>query len=194
MSEVAQATGQLVSVAIGDRSGIRKRPVESGQLRSGHGLVGDRHADGGPRQLSLLDAAVLEAMRSGGMTVGPGALGENLLIAGIPLDELQPGTRLQVGAAVVEITQPRPACRNVREVDPRALKALVGRSGRMARVVTSGEVHPGDSVHLVGDENRWLAADDAEHPEQDDQAERHAKQPQQDQDHDAPPFPRVTQE
>ncbi len=150
----ARTAGTVVSVAVGDRPGLCKRPVKSGQLRKDHGLVGDRHADGGPRQLSLLDAAVIVEMRSAGMAVAPGALGENLLVAGLPLAELRPGTRLRVGTAVIEITQTRPACRSVREVDPRALKALVGRSGQMARVVTSGEVHPGDPVEMVGDKDR----------------------------------------
>jgi MOSC domain-containing protein YiiM len=50
---------------------------------------------------------------------------------------------------MVEITEARTPCRSVRQVDPRALKALVGHAGQMARVVTSGEVRPGDAVVLV---------------------------------------------
>jgi MOSC domain-containing protein YiiM len=141
--------GRIVSVAVSDQPGLRKRAVGAGRLIANHGLEGDRHADGGPRQISLLDAAVADAMRSAGIPVEPGALGENLQVAGLPLDGLRPGTRLRVGPAVLEITQPRPACKSLRELDPRALKALVGHSGQMARVVSSGEVRSGDPVETL---------------------------------------------
>ena len=143
--------GRLVSVAVGDQPGLRKRPVESGRLIADHGLEGDRHAGPGPRQLSLLDAAVIELLRSSDIAVEPGALGENLLIAGLPLGELRPGARLRVGPAVLEITETRKPCKNVREVDPRALKALVGHAGQMARVVSAGEIRPGDAVEPLED-------------------------------------------
>ena len=141
--------GRLVSICVGDRPGLRKRPVPSGRLIANYGLEGDRHAGSGARQLSLLDAAIAASMQDAGIPVEPGALGENLTIEGIPLQGLRPGARLRVGAAVLEITQVRPACNSVRQLDPRALKALVGHSGQMARVVTSGELHPGDPVELL---------------------------------------------
>jgi MOSC domain-containing protein YiiM len=143
--------GRLIAVAVGDRPGLRKRPVELGRLLADHGLEGDRHAGRGPRQLSLLDSAVLDALGSAGGTVGPGELGENLLVEGVPLDELRPGTKLRVGSAIVEITEVRPLCRSVHEVDPRALKVMVDRPGRMARVIRSGVVRPGDPVAPVGE-------------------------------------------
>lgn len=143
--------GRLVSVAVGDRPGLSKRPVDVGHLMADYGLEGDRHADGGPRQLSLLDAAVLEALRAGGAAVEPGALGENLLVDGVALDELRPGELLRIGTAIVEITQARPVCRSVREVDPRALTTLADRPGKMARVVLAGEVRPNDPVEVLGE-------------------------------------------
>jgi MOSC domain-containing protein YiiM len=138
--------GRIVAVAVGERPGLKKRPVEVGRLMADHGLVGDRHAGPGPRQVSLLDARVADLLRSMGIAVEPGDLGENLLLADVPLGDLQPGARLRVGGAVVEITEVRRPCRSVREVDPRALKALVGHAGQMARVVSSGDIRPGDSV------------------------------------------------
>ena len=141
--------GRLVSIAVGDRPGLRKRPVASGRLIADYGLEGDRHAGSGARQLSLLDADVAATMRAAGIPVEPGALGENLIIQGVGLQELRPGSRLRVGAAVLEITQVRPACNNVRQLDTRTLKALVGHSGQMARVVSSGEIRPGDAVETL---------------------------------------------
>lgn len=139
--------GRLAALSLGDRPGLGKRPVEEGRLVAGWGLEGDRHAGAGLRQLSLLDAAVVDELRAAGAAPEPGALGENLLVADIPLDELAAGARLRIGAtAVVEITGPRPVCSSVREVDPHALKVLARRAGLMARVVTSGWIRPGDAV------------------------------------------------
>jgi MOSC domain-containing protein YiiM len=139
----------VVAVSMGTGKGLAKQPVDVGHLVANVGLDGDRHARGGPRQISLLDASVAEALVAADMPVEPGALGENLLVAGLALDALHPGARLRIGDAVVEISEARTPCRNVRQVDPRALKALVGHAGQMARVVTSGQVRPGDEVTLL---------------------------------------------
>ncbi len=149
VERAAITTGRLVSVAVGDEPGLKKRSVRVGRLVMDHGLEGDRHGGRGPRQLSLLDTAVLEAMCAEGIAVDSGDLGENLLIAGLALDRLVPGTRLRVGAAIVEITGARPLCGGVRAVDPRALKAMIGRPGQMARVVVAGEIRPGDAVEPI---------------------------------------------
>jgi MOSC domain-containing protein YiiM len=141
--------GRLIAVSAGADKGLTKYPLEVGRLVADHGLEGDRHARGGPRQLSLLDETVAASMRVVGIPIEPGILGENLLIAGIPLDELAPGSRLRVGEAIVEITEARTPCRNVRAIDARALKAMVGHAGQMARVVASGDVRPGDPVQTV---------------------------------------------
>ena len=88
-------------------------------------------------------------MRVAGIRAGPGTLGENLTIEGVPLQGLPVGARLRVGASVLEITQVRPACNSVRQLDPRARKALIGHSGQMARAVSSGEIRPGDPVEVL---------------------------------------------
>ncbi|HYU19418.1 MAG TPA: MOSC domain-containing protein [Chloroflexota bacterium] len=141
--------GRVVSVAVGDRPGLVKRPVDVGWLVADHGLEGDRHAGPGPRQLSLLDQAVVDALHAQGIRVEPGLLGENLTLSGVALDELRPGARLRVGTALIEITEIRQPCRSVLQVDSRALRALIGRAGQMARVVGSGEVRRGDPVERI---------------------------------------------
>ena len=79
-----------------------------------------------------------------------GAFGENLTVEGIQVMELTPGTRLRVGDEVeLEITMDRPACRELRQIHPGALKALVRRNGKLAHVVKTGVVKPGDSIQVV---------------------------------------------
>jgi MOSC domain-containing protein YiiM len=76
--------------------------------------------------------------------------------------QLPDGTRLRIGDAELEITGDRPACRELLEVHVDALKALVGRTGKMARVVRSGVVRPGDPIELVGESDARAYAIDAE--------------------------------
>ena len=83
------------------------------------------------------------------MPVEPGVLGENITVEGVPVMQLSEGTRLRVGEAELEITGDRPACKELLEVHENALKALVGRTGKMARVVRGGTVRPGDPIVLI---------------------------------------------
>jgi MOSC domain-containing protein YiiM len=85
------------------------------------------------------------------MPVQPGVLGENMTVEGLPVMQLRTGARLRVGEAELEITGDRPACREMLEIHAEALKAMVGRAGKMARVVRGGTVRPGDPIELVGE-------------------------------------------
>jgi MOSC domain-containing protein YiiM len=92
-----------------------------------------------------------------GMPVEPGVLGENITVEGVPVMQLGQGTRLRVGDAELEITGDRPACRELLGVHKDALKAMVGRTGKMARVVRGGTVRPGDPIELIGGSNAHAA-------------------------------------
>jgi MOSC domain-containing protein YiiM len=97
--------------------------------------------------VSLLDVETVDELAECGMPVSPGVLGENLTLEGMHVMDLSDGARLHLGDDVeLEITGDRPACRELNEVHPDALKALVGRTGKMARVVHGGTLRPGDSV------------------------------------------------
>lgn len=115
------------------------------------GLEGDRHAGRPQRQVSILNAETVDELARAGMPVEPGVLGENITVEGVAVMQLQDGTRLRIGEAELEITGDRPACRELLEVHVDALKALVGRTGKMARVVRGGTVRPGDPIELVGE-------------------------------------------
>jgi TatD DNase family protein len=114
------------------------------------GLEGDRHAGRPLRQVSILNVETVVELANAGMPVQPGVLGENLTVEGVPVMQLAEGSRLRIGEAELEITGDRPACRELLEVHRNALKALVGRTGKMARVVHGGTVRPGDPIELIG--------------------------------------------
>ena len=128
---------------------FRKLPQAEGRLIADFGLEGDRHAGRPQRQVSILNAETVDELARAGMPVQPGVLGENITIEGVAVMELPDGIHLRIGEAELEITGDRPACREMLAIHRDALKAMVGRSGKMARVITGGTVRPGDFVELV---------------------------------------------
>src|SRR3569833_845467 len=108
---------------------IRKLPQPEAELVADFGLVGDRHAGRPRRQVSILDAEIVDELAGRGMPVQPGILGENLTVEGLRVKDLAEGSRLRGGTAEREITDDRPTCREMLDVHPDALKALLGRAG-----------------------------------------------------------------
>ena len=141
---------RLVSINTNEHDEFRKLPRAEARLIENFGVHGDRHAGRGDRQVSLLNAETIAELAGQGMPVSPGRLGENITVEGLAVMDLEPGERLRVGDAEIEVTGDRPACRELLEVHPAALKALVGRTGKMARVVRGGTVRPGDAIELIG--------------------------------------------
>ena len=84
-----------------------------------------------------------------GFKAGPGELGEQIVIAGIPVESLVPGARIRLGSAVIEVTKPRTGCGRFEAIQGKAKQSVVGRLGVMARVVVGGEVALGDEVELL---------------------------------------------
>ncbi len=142
-------SARLVSVNTNSTKEFRKLPRIAGRLIEDFGLEGDRHAGRPLRQVSILNAETVTELAEAGMPVEPGVLGENLTLEGMPVMQLVDGSRLRIGDAELEIVGDRPACRELLEVHANALKALVGRTGKMARVVRGGTVRPGDPIELI---------------------------------------------
>lgn len=142
-------SGRLVSVNTNVDKQFRKLPRTEARLVANFGLEGDRHAGRPERQVSILNAETVDELAGAGMPVEPGILGENITVEGLPIMDLHEGARLRIGQAELEITGDRPACREMLEIHVDALKAMVGRAGKMARVVRGGLVRPGDPIELI---------------------------------------------
>src|SRR5882672_3605548 len=140
---------RLVSVNTSAEKQFRKLPRTEARLVANFGLEGDRHAGRPDRQVSILNAETVDELAQRGMPVEPGILGENITVAGVAVMQLHHGARLRIGQAELEITGDRPACREMLEIHADALKAMVGRAGKMARVVRGGTVRPGDPIELI---------------------------------------------
>ena len=157
--------GTIVQINISP-GGLPKLPIKEGVIFS-LGLDGDAHAHpkihGGPRKAILLIASeIVDDLAARGFPVFYGALGENLTTRGIPIRELRIGDCLQIGSALLEITQPRGPCTALdvygesikTEIYDAQVKALNpasarwGMSGFYARVLEGGVVRVNDSVLL----------------------------------------------
>jgi ferredoxin-NADP reductase/MOSC domain-containing protein YiiM/ferredoxin len=104
-----------------------------------------------------------------------GIFGENLTVEGLADDEVCIGDRFRIGAAVVEVSQPRDTCYRVgiRLNNPEIPALLVahGRPGFYFRVIQEGEIGAGDRIEKLADgpERMTVAEIDAllysaEHP------------------------------
>jgi MOSC domain-containing protein YiiM len=108
------------------------------------------------RQVHLVHSELHAELRSVGLEVRPGQMGENVTTRGVDLLGLPTGTRLHLGAsAIVEITGLRNPCTQLDKIQPGLMKAtldrdadgnLVRKAGIMGIVIQGGEVHPGDPI------------------------------------------------
>ena len=150
--------GVVLATCIGERKGTPKRAVSSVRLLRGHGLEGDAHAGNWHRQVSLLADEEIAKTRQAGLAVEPGAFGENMITAGVDFAELTLGRRFRVGQqAVLQITQHGKECHSRCQIYARLGDCIMPREGLFARVCRSGQVGPGDAIHLDPelDRVRW---------------------------------------
>ncbi|MFZ4720961.1 MAG: MOSC domain-containing protein [Ilumatobacteraceae bacterium] len=146
----------------------QREVLDAGVLDVAVGLVGDNWQerpsrdmpDGGPhpdKQLTIMNARAA-AMVAGEREQWP-LCGDQLYVdLDIGVDHLPPGTRLAIGEALVEVTEPpHTGCAKFTErfgLDAmRFVNSPDGRAARLrganAKVVRGGEVRPGDLVTVV---------------------------------------------
>ena len=132
----------------GQKTDFIRTPLQSAQLIAGHGLQGDAKAGHHPdRQVNLLSLDWLQRLSPQGYLTAPGQFGEQLILAGLDLENLVPGDRLQLGDAVLlEITKPRSGCSRLEAAQGIASHITQGTIGMMAKVVTGGAIQVGDKV------------------------------------------------
>ena len=136
------------AVCVGSETGKAKKPAPELTLLVGYGAVGDAHAGPGPRQVSMLAQESVEELKKGGIVAQPGDFAENVTTRGLVLSSLPVGARLQLGAAVVEITEHGKKEWQEGDYCFQGV-ALVAKEGVFARVIESGEVRPGDNVVIA---------------------------------------------
>ncbi len=148
-----QSTGveaTVLAVGVSGRRGVQKHPVERIHLRPHHGIDGDAHAGDWHRQVSLLGAESVDALRKKvTIPLTPGVFAENILCRGIRLHRLPVGTRLRIGSAVCEITQIGKECHTDCVIRKLAGDCVMPREGVFAVVLEEGDVSSGDRISIL---------------------------------------------
>ena len=151
-----------VSVSDG---GVPKRPVLEARVTL-QGVEGDRQRNlkvhGGPdRAVCLYSLDVIEQLQQAGHSIEPGFSGENLTLAGVDWELMQPGVRLTVGPDVeLEVmSYTSPCSHNARwfqdeDYQRISQKKHPGWSRVYAKVLKGGVVRPGDKVDVLAKASR----------------------------------------
>ncbi len=138
---------KVVSINISPKKGTFKYPVEAAELQVDHGIVGDAHAGNWHRQISLLAQESIDSMTAMGVEgLNPGKFAENITTQGLELYTLPVGTKLRIGACLVEVTQIGKECHQHCEIFKKVGKCVMPTEGIFVKVLTGGTIHPGDSV------------------------------------------------
>ena len=140
----------VVSVNISKKKGTIKHPVESIQLRIGLGIEEDAHAGDWHRQVSLLDLSSFNKMTTKAtVELKPGIFAENITTEGIDLWSLPIGTQLEIGDALLEITQIGKECHQHCQVFRQVGDCVMPREGIFAVVLREGELKVGQSIKII---------------------------------------------
>lgn len=141
------ATGSVIALHLKPASG-QLASVNELTAQAGVGFVGDRCAGSKKRQALLVSTESLVALG-----LEPGVLREQITVDLPGLQELLPGTVVQVGEVQFEITQDCEPCSKMAkyvEESPDEFKARTNHNrGMLACVKTSGKICLGDKVQVV---------------------------------------------
>jgi MOSC domain-containing protein YiiM len=139
----------VLAVCISEKKGERKKPVEAVELREDHGIVGDAHAGDWHRQVSLLAQESIDKMRALGLDVSAGDFAENITTVGIDLVSLPIGSRLQIGEALLEVTQIGKECHTRCAIFYQAGDCVMPKEGIFVKVMVGAAVRPGDEIRTL---------------------------------------------
>jgi MOSC domain-containing protein YiiM len=148
--------------------GVPKRPVREAQLTP-TGLSCDRQKHlkihGGPeRALCLYALEHIERLRDEGHPIFPGSVGENVTVVGLKWWKLRPGSLLALGdEVIIQISSYAGPCQTIagsfidRKFKRISEKKHPGESRLYARVLQTGRLEVGQTVHLLSDEETRAA-------------------------------------
>ena len=164
---------RVMAVQLNPTHSFAKSAVPAIRLLEGLGVEGDAHCGAlvkhrsrvavdprqpNLRQVHLLHAELFSELEALGFRLSPGAVGENVTTLGAPLLDLPRGTLLHLGdEAVVELTGLRNPCRQLDDLAPGLMAAMVvrgadgalrRRAGVMAIVRRGGLVRPQDVIRI----------------------------------------------
>ena len=152
-------SAKLVQISVNPAGGVPKMRVESARLgleRVEGDLQRNLKYHGGPnRAVCLFSLEIIEKLQSEGHPIFAGAIGENLTISGLDWSEIAPGVRLQIGDALVEITDYTRPCKKIAAFFQNGefmrpwQKTHPGESRLYAKILVEAVVREGDAVFVL---------------------------------------------
>jgi MOSC domain-containing protein YiiM len=124
-------------------------PAERVELMPRKGIVGDMKGAVSKRELNVMHAEQLAELGAEGFKVGPGEMGEQIVVSGLDPAALVEGARVRLGAATIEVIEPRTGCARFEMIQGKPRGVAKGRLGVIACVVEGGELAVGDAVELL---------------------------------------------
>ena len=142
---------RLIGIAIRPVKSREIEELDSVEMTSSHGLLGDKKSRPGKRQVTLMTQQAWNACCEDLGTRLPWTTRRaNLLVDELPLIE-STGKHIQLDTAILEITGETDPCRIMEEAHPGLEKALKPdwRGGVTCRVIQGGTLKIGMSVTLT---------------------------------------------
>ena len=142
--------GRIMAVCVSEKRGTQKKNIQEAELIEDFGIAGDAHAGKWHRQVSLLAIESIE--KSKGMPTNGlchGVFAENITTQGIELYTLPVGTQLQIGEAVIEITQIGKECHEGCAIQKTVGKCIMPKEGVFAKVIKGGNVYNNDPIQIL---------------------------------------------
>ena len=130
--------------------GFNRIAVDEATLITGYGIERDRKGGHPKRQLNILSTHTLNGLRADGYAISAGAIGEQMVIGDVDVDNLPIGTQLLLGdSAIIEITSHREGCLKLDRAHGKDTANDDRPLGVMAKVIQDGHICIGDPVKVL---------------------------------------------
>ncbi len=142
-------SGEVVSIAVSPRKGMKKRCVQLAVLLEDRGIEKDAHAEGGLRQVSLLMDESIMSMKERGVTVAYGDFAENVVTRGVDLKALCIDDRISIGNdSELVVTMIGKECAAPCRIYYDVGYCIMPEEGVFCRVIKPGTIEVGDPVEI----------------------------------------------
>ncbi len=140
--------GSVISLFISKETYIGRLPVNK-LIVDKKGVLDDKFYNKDIQRSVLLTSkdSYLLAQKEG-IHMDHGVLGENILMDYNPY-LLHAGTQLQIGTAILEISQYCTMCDHLKAIDPILPQLLSNDRGIFSKVIEEGQIQKGDSIYLI---------------------------------------------
>jgi MOSC domain-containing protein YiiM len=132
---------KVESVNIAAAKGVAKHEVPEIVLRENFGIEGDAHAGSWHRQVSFLAGEAIDTLKTKGLTLAPGAFGENIVTRGVDWSRAKVGKTIIIGEVELQITQIGKECHSHCAIYYSAGECIMPKQGIFAKVLKGGKIN-----------------------------------------------------